>query len=474
MSGSETDVKQRLASILGQYDPRWISPICAELGRIGKGTRLEDAFVIEGYVWESDRGELLVCLLGDVMYTVCTKGASARILALHPSAFGQSRPGCAVVLRYATGTGGTLEARGRLRTRPGESAPETTQAYNDACRHEKGLARLATRARAEQKAARRAAEDESRRLLEAGKVAVRDELRVLNRRVPGAKSLDARISLMSDAVDASERVDLAKTIRQFLRRAREVDPGLPVAFIPGMVRVSTVGQEDSTKSAVTFGPVLITDNHLLWFPAGATRTYSLAGADATFKRYAGRPFNSVEVALNTHDGQFAVTAHCRNETWTNAARLEAGLRYALGRKTTPSSPSAAPLICRPELRLIRTAHEAEQVVAEWLTYLGFGSASLTKSGPDGGIDVQTSTVVAQVKMEAVPSGRPALQQLLGAAVIEAKTPVFFSLAGYTREAVEWADRASMALFQFDFQGEPTPVNESARSAVAAAVGRDTT
>jgi hypothetical protein len=97
--------------------------------------------------------------------------------------------------------------------------------------------------------------------------------------------------------------------------------------------------------------------------------------------------------------------------------------------------------------------------------IGFLDASLTGFGADGGIDVRSSWGVAQVKAEMKPVGRPAVQQLAGVASVEGCDALFFSLAGFTPDAIEWADRAGVALFRFDLQGDPTAVNPAAVSLV---------
>ncbi|MEV0794015.1 restriction endonuclease [Kribbella sp. NPDC050459] len=116
---------------------------------------------------------------------------------------------------------------------------------------------------------------------------------------------------------------------------------------------------------------------------------------------------------------------------------------------------------RPVQRLIRDARDAELVAAEWMRFLGFADATVTPVGADAGIDIEASKAVAQVKMEAVPTGRPALQQLHGAAVAVGKRGLFFSLAGYTPQASAWAEQVGIPLFRFDLQGVPEPVNSSA-------------
>lgn len=121
----------------------------------------------------------------------------------------------------------------------------------------------------------------------------------------------------------------------------------------------------------------------------------------------------------------------------------------------PAQPSAPSL---PAPRLVKGADAAEDYAAEVLRHLGFRDADRTPRGADGGIDVLATGVVAQVKFEALPTGRPAVQALSGIAAVEDALGVFFSLAGYTPAAVEWADRARVALLEFEADGSITAVN----------------
>ncbi|MDP2774261.1 MAG: restriction endonuclease [Nocardioides sp.] len=122
---------------------------------------------------------------------------------------------------------------------------------------------------------------------------------------------------------------------------------------------------------------------------------------------------------------------------------------------------------RPTPRLIRRASEAEELCAEWLRWMGFPGALVTPAGTDGGIDVigpgSTGVIAAQVKFEAVSAGRPKLQELYGAGVAAgATTTAFFSSAGFTRQAQDWADQVGMALFEFSLDGSIVPANEHSR------------
>jgi len=117
---------------------------------------------------------------------------------------------------------------------------------------------------------------------------------------------------------------------------------------------------------------------------------------------------------------------------------------------------------RPSPSLIRTYRDAEEAAAQWMRWLGWGDAAVTPAGRDGGIDVSATHAIAQVKAHVNPIGRPEIQQLFGIAAHTRRTPIFFASAGYTPEARNWADGAMMALFRFDLQGEPLPVNDVAR------------
>lgn len=116
---------------------------------------------------------------------------------------------------------------------------------------------------------------------------------------------------------------------------------------------------------------------------------------------------------------------------------------------------------RPAARLIRYSRDAEIAAAEWLRFWGAVDARTHGPGADSGVDVESSKLVVQVKARVAPAGRPELQRLHGAAVGRGKQGAFFSLGGFTAQAVAWANQVDLALFEFDLQGEPRAVNEPA-------------
>lgn len=101
-------------------------------------------------------------------------------------------------------------------------------------------------------------------------------------------------------------------------------------------------------------------------------------------------------------------------------------------------------------------HRAEQLAAAALRQFGYQDARVTESGADGGIDVRSSRIVAQVKYTSRPVGRPVLQQLVGAA--DGLPCAAFALEGYTQQAHEYADERGIALFSLDLPDQVAPVN----------------
>lgn len=104
--------------------------------------------------------------------------------------------------------------------------------------------------------------------------------------------------------------------------------------------------------------------------------------------------------------------------------------------------------------------DAEQLAAVALRGFGFDDARPTGSGTDAGLDVAGRSIACQVKHTAKPVGRPVLQQLVGAA--GGRVTAFFSRAGYTAQAIEYADQVGMALFGLALPTTVSPQNSAAR------------
>ena len=126
-----------------------------------------------------------------------------------------------------------------------------------------------------------------------------------------------------------------------------------------------------------------------------------------------------------------------------AAEAEAKKAATAARKAMsarPPAPPAFPYGVSPE--------GAEHLVADWMRHLGATDVSVTSFQSDGGIDVQSNFHAAQVKLYATTNvGRPEIQQLVGAALVNQRNPLFFTSSAYTAEAKRFADQAEVALFK---------------------------
>jgi len=111
---------------------------------------------------------------------------------------------------------------------------------------------------------------------------------------------------------------------------------------------------------------------------------------------------------------------------------------------------------------IRDWHDAEIATARWLRRAGCRRVSLTGGSADGGIDVVTADWAVQVKHTAKRVGRPAVQQLVGAALTLDRGPALFSTSGFSGPAFAYADEHGVALFELDLKGTATGVNRAAR------------
>ena len=116
----------------------------------------------------------------------------------------------------------------------------------------------------------------------------------------------------------------------------------------------------------------------------------------------------------------------------------------------------------PSLRLIKTPRDAEIYAAEVMEATGFTNVVPTGLGADGGIDVESTEAIAQVKLEGRRSSREQLQRLYGIAAHRDVLAIFFSLGGYSAQAIQWAEETGMHLFEFEFDGTVIPRSSLAK------------
>lgn len=105
--------------------------------------------------------------------------------------------------------------------------------------------------------------------------------------------------------------------------------------------------------------------------------------------------------------------------------------------------------------------QAEEFAAWHMRSLGFDDARTTNAGRDAGVDVRARDAVAQVKYQTSAIGRPAVQQLRGAAH-EIPWALFYAQSGYSDLAVVYADQSRVALFEYSDDGRVRAANVGAR------------
>ncbi|MCQ4120558.1 restriction endonuclease [Rhodococcus tibetensis] len=118
---------------------------------------------------------------------------------------------------------------------------------------------------------------------------------------------------------------------------------------------------------------------------------------------------------------------------------------------------------------IRTAAEAEVNAAEQMQRLGYHDATALLGGVDGGIDVYSARAYAQVKWRDGRADRSDLQNLYGArGTSSGRDLLYFAAAGYTDDAVDYAEAVGIALFRCEPDGETPPVGSHAPKLISAA------
>ena len=95
--------------------------------------------------------------------------------------------------------------------------------------------------------------------------------------------------------------------------------------------------------------------------------------------------------------------------------------------------------------------EAEELCAEWMALLGEENVTVTRKTNDGGVDVTSERCVAQVKNYSGSVGVREVRELMGAAAVDGRTPVFFTSGTYTRAALDFSVDAGVLLFKYSVE-----------------------
>ncbi|WP_435243486.1 hypothetical protein [Streptomyces cucumeris] len=127
-----------------------------------------------------------------------------------------------------------------------------------------------------------------------------------------------------------------------------------------------------------------------------------------------------------------------------------------------ASPPSRPAVARPAFRpvTIRTAGDAVTAAAQYLRWLGFTDPRRPED-PDAGVDLCGTGLVARIDPSTRPAGLRGVECLWLHGLQRSALGVFFSLAGYAREARARGDALCVPLFVMDLTGTPQPVNDPA-------------
>ena len=125
----------------------------------------------------------------------------------------------------------------------------------------------------------------------------------------------------------------------------------------------------------------------------------------------------------------------------------------------PPRPGEAPR--RPAFRpvTIRNTGDAVTAAAQYLRWLGFTDLVKNEDRPASGVDVRGAGVVAHVDPTTTPTALRDVECVWLSGLNASAVAVFFSLAGYTREARTRADELRLPLYVMDLTGTPQPVND---------------
>jgi hypothetical protein len=133
-------------------------------------------------------------------------------------------------------------------------------------------------------------------------------------------------------------------------------------------------------------------------------------------------------------------------------------------KSRPAPAVGMPhAVLRPAFRpvTIRTARDCVTAAAQYLKWLGYTDVARTQERTATGVDLRGTGVVAQVDPTTRSTKLREIECVWLNGLNESAIAVFFSLAGYARDARSRADELHIPLFVMDLTGTPQPVNDPA-------------
>ncbi|MFE7076674.1 hypothetical protein ACFU96_41950 [Streptomyces sp. NPDC057620] len=140
-------------------------------------------------------------------------------------------------------------------------------------------------------------------------------------------------------------------------------------------------------------------------------------------------------------------------------RLPAAVSLPLPRSEPAPRPAFQPVT-------IRTARDAVTAAALYLRWLGYRDIRRADQRPPSGIGLAARGMVALVDPTVRPASLRDVECLWLTAMTESSGCVYFSLAGYEKDARARADSLGVPLFVLDLTGTPQPANSLADDLVA--------
>lgn len=110
-----------------------------------------------------------------------------------------------------------------------------------------------------------------------------------------------------------------------------------------------------------------------------------------------------------------------------------------------SARERLPLTERPGPLYELNSQTFESYCASWAKWLGFENVTVTRYSQDGGIDIEATNMVAQVKFQELPVAVGPIRELNGVRG-NCENVLFFSLNGFTTGAIRQAEDLGVRLF----------------------------
>ncbi|WP_310728477.1 hypothetical protein [Streptomyces sp. N2A] len=135
-------------------------------------------------------------------------------------------------------------------------------------------------------------------------------------------------------------------------------------------------------------------------------------------------------------------------------------------RPAPEAPPVAEprrAVLRPAFRpvTIRTARDCVTAAQQYLKWLGYADVARAQERTAAGVDLRGTGVVAQVDPSTRATQLREIECVWLNGLNDSAIAVFFSLAGYARDARNRADELHIPLFVMDLTGTPQPVNDPA-------------